>query len=157
MQTPRICTEARRQRGVYAIEFAMVFLIFFTLLYGIICYGMFFTFRLNVQNAAEDGARAALRYQSTLQNRQVHAETIAEQRVSWLPSNVPHEAEATLCGVESNVCGVQPCGPEWKDRCRMVVTVTASNMRGLLPPLPAFAVPDSIVGKASMLLDGRAP
>jgi type IV secretory pathway VirB3-like protein len=48
---------------VYAIEFAMVFLIFFAVLYGAICYGMLFAFRLGVQNAAEDGARAALRYQ----------------------------------------------------------------------------------------------
>jgi hypothetical protein len=39
----------------------------------------------------------------------------------------------------------------------MVVTVTATNLKLLLPPFPNFAMPDQIVGKASMLLDGRAP
>lgn len=148
---------AHRQRGAYAIEFAFVFLIFFAVLYGIICYGMLFAFRLGVQNAAEDGARAALRYQPTLAARETHAETVAGQAIGWLPAVVTRNVDATVCGVVSNVCGSPPCGPAWDDRCQMVITVTASNMHGLLPPLPDFALPNSIVGKASMLLDGRSP
>jgi len=147
---------AHHQRGAYAIEFAFVFLIFFALLYGTICYGMLFAFRLGVQNAAEDGARAALRYQPTMQARQTHAASVAEQAISWLPSIVARNAEATVCGVVSNVCPAPTCGPGWDDRCQMVITVTASNMHGLLPPLPSFAMPDVIVGKASMLLDGKS-
>jgi Flp pilus assembly protein TadG len=157
MQAPRVHTAARRQRGAYAIEFALVFLIFFAVLYGIICYGMLFAFRMGVQNAAEDGARAALRYQPTLAARKDAAKTVATQSISWLPTTVVRVADATVCGVVGNVCGTPPCGPSWDARCQMVVTVTASNMHGLLPPLPNFAMPDSIVGKASMLLDGRAP
>jgi hypothetical protein len=30
-------------------------------------------------------------------------------------------------------------------------------MQQLLPPFPSFAMPNQIVGQASMLLDGRAP
>lgn len=157
MKATGIHPAARRQRGAYAVEFALVFLIFFAVLYGIICYGMLFAFRLGIQNAAEDGARAALRYQPTVQGRQDHARFVAEQAISWLPATVTRGAEATACGVVSNTCGVLVCGPNWDARCQMVVTVTASNMNGLLPPLPAFAMPNTIVGKASMLLDGRSP
>lgn len=157
MTTPGIRTAARRQRGAYAVEFALVFLIFFAVLYGVICYGMLFAFRLGVQNAAEDGARAALRYQPTVQLRQAHAQSVAEQAITWLPAAVNRNAQATVCGVVSNVCGAPACGPGWDARCHMVVTVTASNMQGLLPPLPAFAMPDVIVGRATMLLDGRTP
>ena len=51
----------RTQRGVYAVEFALVFLMFFALLYASLCFGLLFAFRAGLQNAAEDGARAALR------------------------------------------------------------------------------------------------
>lgn len=135
----------------------MVFLIFFAVLYGIICYGMLFAFRLGVQNAAEDGARAALRYQPTLGARTDLAQTVATQRINWLPATVTRNATATVCGVVGNVCGSPPCGPTWEARCQVVVTVTATDMQRLLPPLPSFAMPNQIVGRASMLLDGRAP
>jgi Flp pilus assembly protein TadG len=157
MRSTRIRAAARRQRGAYAVEFGLVFLIFFGVLYGIICYGMLFAFRLGLQNAAEEGARAALRYQPTLAARATLATTVATQSISWLPSVVLRDVRSIPCAVVGNNCANPPCGPAWDARCQMVVTVTATNMRGLLPPLPAFAVPDSIVGKASMLLDGRAP
>jgi Flp pilus assembly protein TadG len=157
MQASRTPSTARFQRGAYAVEFALVFLIFFGVLYGIICYGMLFAFRMGVQNAAEDGARAALRYQPTLQARRDYAQTIATQRISWLPIAVTRNATATVCGVVSNACGEPPCGPTWEARCQVVVTVTASDIQRLLPPLPSFVMPNSIAGKASMLLDGRAP
>lgn len=146
-----------RQRGVYAIEFAMVFLIFFTFLYAIICYGLLFAFRMGLQNAAEDGARAALRYQASYSLRSIHARDVAAQSIQWLPGAVNRAIDATVCGVVGNNCAAPVCGPTWDARCQMVVTVTATNMRSMLPPLPNFAIPDQIVGKASMLLDGRAP
>lgn len=157
MKTPPLRAAARRQCGAYAVEFALVFLIFFSLLYGIISYGMLFAFRLGLQNAAEDGARAALRYQSTYAQRATQAQNIAMQSSSWMPVVVTRNASATVCGVVSNNCSTPACGPGWNDRCQMVVTVTANNMQQLLPPFPSFAMPNQIVGQASMLLDGRTP
>ncbi|CAN7603599.1 TadE/TadG family type IV pilus assembly protein [Variovorax paradoxus] len=157
MRTAPIHSRVHVQRGAYAVEFALVFLIFFAVLYGIICYGVLFAFRLGVQNAAEDGARAALRYQSTFEARRAHAEIIAAQSISWMPATVTRSARATVCSVVDNVCDAPPCPPTWEARCQMVVTVTATNMQLLLPPMPSFAIPNSVVGRASMLLDGRAP
>ncbi|MDN6884920.1 pilus assembly protein [Variovorax sp. CAN2819] len=159
MTTPRLRnrTAAHAQRGAYAVEFAMVFLIFFALLYGIISYGMLFAFRLGLQNAAEDGARAALRYQSTFAARATQAQTTATASSSWMPAVVTRSVSATVCGVVSNNCTAPACGATWDTRCQMVVTVTATNLQMLLPPFPSFAMPSTIVGKASMLLDGRSP
>jgi Flp pilus assembly protein TadG len=154
---PRNRTAAHAQRGAYAVEFALVFLIFFALLYGIISYGMLFAFRLGLQNAAEDGARAALRYQSTFAARATQAQTTATASSSWMPAVVTRSVSATVCGVVSNNCTAPACGATWDTRCQMVVTVTASNLQMLLPPFPSFAMPSTIVGKASMLLDGRSP
>lgn len=149
---------ARGQRGVYAIEFALVFLIFFAVLYAIICYGIIFTLRFGLQNAAEDGARAALRYQSTLPARETEAREIARQRASgWLP--VAPTVTATACQVGTTNCtaATRTCTALWTQRCQMVVTVRLDGLRAVLPPLPSFAAPDTLVGRASMLLDGRSP
>jgi Flp pilus assembly protein TadG len=134
-----------------------VFLIFFTLLYGIIGYGMLFAFRLGLQNAAEEGARAALRYQPTLPARATQAQTTATLSSSWMPADITRTASATICGVVGNNCANPTCGTTWDTRCQMVVTVTATNMQRVLPPFPGFAMPTQIAGKASALLDGRTP
>ncbi|MFM0044253.1 TadE/TadG family type IV pilus assembly protein [Paraburkholderia sediminicola] len=54
---------SRRQRGSTAIEFAMVFPLFFVVLYGIITFSMIFVAQQNLTLLAEEGARAALTYQ----------------------------------------------------------------------------------------------
>lgn len=156
MRTPCLRTRARTQRGVYAVEFAMVFLIFFSLLYGIITYGMLFAFRLGLQNAAEDGARAALRYQDSLATRKAVALDVAKKSSDWMPQVVRPVIDPQICRSEGNDCAPASCGPAWNQRCQVVVTVTANNMQMLLPPFPSFAMPAQIIGKASMLLDSRS-
>ena len=145
---------ARQQRGVYAIEFAFVFMLFFMLLYGILCVGLQFTFRFGLQNAAEDGARAALRYQPSLAQRRTTAEAVALQRTAgWLP--MAPVIASRVCRIEGDDCDDPVCGAEWSQRCRVEVTVRANGMNRLLPVLD-FAMPDTLVGQASLLLDGRA-
>lgn len=156
MKGPCTHTLAHSQRGVYAVEFALVFLILFSLLYGIICYGMIFTFRMGLQNAAEDGARAALQYQNTVEGRRQRAQAVAGLQSNWMPPIVNLVPTATVCTVEDGNCVLPKCGSTWVMRCQVVVTITADNLRGLLPPLPNFAIPDRIVGQASMLLDGKS-
>lgn len=158
MKKHRTPATTHAQRGVYAIEFAFVFLMAFTLLYAVICYGLLLTLRMGLQNAAEDGARAALRYQLSMDARKTEAGEVAKVRTDWLPAALKQgrSVEALVCSVEGNNCTAPPCGMEWGNRCQMVVTVTVGNMRQVLPPLPSFAIPDQIAGKASMLLDGRS-
>ncbi|MCY1539601.1 hypothetical protein D9M68_751960 [compost metagenome] len=149
----------RSQRGVYAIEFAMVFLIFFTLLYAVICYGMLLAFRLGLQNAAEDGARAALQYQSSVEERRTHARETAAAQASWMPSVATVDVSAQICSEKEKKCtSAAPyvCGITWSHRCQVTVLVQASNLNLLLPPLPSFALPAQIAGSASMLLDMRS-
>jgi len=149
----------RTQGGVYAIEFAFVFLITFALVYIVICYGLLLTMRLGIQNAAEDGARAGLRYQLTQGERETEAGDVAEQHSNWLPNTLKanRDIEATVCTAVGNNCeGTVVCGPEWASRCQIVVTITVGELGQFLPPFPGFALPDRIVGKAGMLLDGRS-
>uniref|UniRef100_C5CK12 TadE family protein n=1 Tax=Variovorax paradoxus (strain S110) TaxID=543728 RepID=C5CK12_VARPS len=156
MKTIHAPSPSRYQRGVYAIEFAVVFMVFFSILYAVICYGMLFAFRLGLQNAAEDGARAALQYQSSLNDRKKRAADVATSQSDWMPQVVKPTVSAQICRVEGiNQCSPTTCGPSWSQRCQVEVTVLANNLGSLLPPLPSFAVPTQIAGKASMLLELR--
>jgi len=146
------------QRGSYAVEFSIVFLFVFTMLYAIVCYAIVFTLRFGLQNAAEDGARAALRYQVNWDARKAEAIRVAQAQIP-LALPTPPVVTAQRCQVLStgaNNCDTPNCGTTWDLRCQVVVTVTATSMSSLLPPLPRFAVPDTIAGQASMLLDGRS-
>ena len=92
-----VCAQ-RRQLGVYAVEFAIVFPIFFLLFYGVLTFGLIFTAQQSLTLAAEDGARATLRYQMTstpasgsvmmaqLRERLALACQVATSRMSWLSS-----------------------------------------------------------------------
>lgn len=92
----RVDYAPRRQSGVYAIEFALVFPVFFLLFYGVLTFGLIFTAQQSLTLAAEDGARATLRYRlvttpsspsammSQLSERMKLACAVAADRVSWL-------------------------------------------------------------------------
>jgi Flp pilus assembly protein TadG len=152
----------RAQQGVYAIEYAMAFLLFFGLVYSIICYSVVFTFRFGLQNAAEDGARAALRHQTSLAARQLKAQEVAQERsLGWKPAaavlTIPLPS---VCQTGTGNClqpaGTLPCDTTWAQRCHVSVTVRLSDLRQVLPPFPAFALPDELIGEARVLLDGSA-
>lgn len=150
----------RIQRGSYAVEFSIVFIVSFTMLYALICYGIMFTLRFGLQNAAEDGARAALRYQTSWLDRKAEAERVARAQLPKLTLPVAPDVEAQRCQVSASGvvnCATPNCSTTWELRCQVIVTVTASSIRTALPPLPLFAVPDTLVGQASMLLDGKSP
>lgn len=154
--TRRQSASARAQRGAYAVEFAFVFLLSFALLYGAICYGMLFAFRLSLQTAAEDGARAALRYQSDFTVRRQKAVDVATSSVSWMPGDAP-SVDAQICRAGTSACSTSDCGTTWTQRCLVTVTVQTNKLGLVIPPMPGFAMPGALVGKASMLLDPRSP
>lgn len=88
-----VAIRRRRQRGVYALEWALIFVVFFMLLYAILSFGLGFLVRESMQWAAEDGARAALRYNKEGRDaRKQVAKGIVQENLSWLPS----ELRATL-------------------------------------------------------------
>ena len=100
----------RRQRGVYALEWAIIFPVFFMLLYGIISFGLTFLVRESMQWAIEDGARAALQHQSTREARKQRALEVVKGNLSWLPSslqatlNQGNNLRFMICSLNSSNC-----------------------------------------------------
>src|SRR3546814_15231297 len=54
------CNRFQRQRGAYAVEFALVFPLFFLIVYATLTYGLIFTAQQSLNYAAESGPGAPL-------------------------------------------------------------------------------------------------
>jgi len=173
-----------RQQGSTAIEFAVTFPMLFVLFYAILSYGMIFLVRLGLQHAAEDGARAALRYQTVtytvgssqqqreqqqLQARLAAAQTVALTQANWIKSGtIIPTVVAVVCPIGANTVGTDcsgytnttpTCGSDLGSSCQVVVTVTYSyGTAPFIPPLLPFnlLVPTTLSGQARVLVDGRS-
>lgn len=88
----------RACRGAAAVEFALVFLVFFMLFYAIVAYGLVFTLRQNMTLAAAEGARAAVQDAPDEATRLARAQTRANNILSWLPAGgITVNAAAAAC------------------------------------------------------------
>lgn len=150
----------RKQHGVYALEWAIVFPVFFMLVYAIVSYGLTFLVRESMQNAVEDGARAALRYQAS-QDRNLRrdaAQAVVLERLGWLPLSLRPEASQVKVDVcNEAVCALQlPCGAALTERCLLRVELELPYRDvALAPALPGLGVllPERLNASASILVD----
>ncbi|GAB2459778.1 pilus assembly protein [Comamonas humi] len=168
---------ARRQRGVYALEWAIIFPVFFILLYAIICYGLTFLVRESMQYAVEEGARAALRYPSsangstppTWTQRRDEARNAVVTALNWLPSRLKPTAATvgfTLCYLNDNSCNsTKAFDPSLSctasTPCLVLVSYKITNYpsSAIAPainlPGVRLLLPDILEAKASTLVDRR--
>jgi hypothetical protein len=150
--TPRTALRAA-QRGTAAIEFAMVFPLFFLVLYAIVTYSMVFLTQQSLTAAAEEGARAALVWQSAsnpgaaLTARAGQACDRASSVVSWLPV-----APTCVNAISTAPAG---CSNNPNMDCIQVTLTYAYGTSPLVPLLPllSLVVPQSLVGAATVQID----
>lgn len=142
--------------GVAAIEFGIVFMLFFAILWGILTYGFIFAAQQTLTLAAENGARAALRYQpagsqaGAIAARVAAAQQDGENSVQWLkafnanyyPANYVQAAE-------------QPCTYNGNLICFTVQVSYPYAQAPLFPPFPGFGLvaPQKLTGTATMQMD----
>ncbi|HBL65295.1 MAG TPA: hypothetical protein DDZ58_04430, partial [Achromobacter sp.] len=91
----------RAQRGSYALEFALVFVVFFLVLYGILTYGLVFLAQNSVTLAAQDGARKVLQWQAgttSLAARANAGRDTAVNIASWMSSMSVAPIKVAVCG-----------------------------------------------------------
>lgn len=150
---------AHRQRGVAAIEFALIFLVLFLVVYGLATFGAVLYTQQAVSRSAEDGARAVallnsvpVANDSRIQN--VVYDSLAGSLV------VPVASNASLTSRRSWVAGqvavaVTPIGTN--PNASIVVTVTYPySANRLLPSLPLLDtsrwMPDQLKSRATAAL-----
>lgn len=167
----------RRQRGVYALEWAVIFPAFFVLLYGIICYGLTYLVRESMQFAVEEGARAALRYPSTATmggattpswlHRRTEARQAAASALNWLPANIKPNASDirfTICRVNDTSCTPDTAldaslSCDTNMPCLVLVSYAINDYANsaIAPAIPGLylVLPEKLEAKASLLIDRR--
>lgn len=145
------------------MEYAIVFPVFFMLLYAIICYGLTFLVSASMQSAAEDGARAALRYQDDRANRLSAARSVVIEKLSWLPSALKPSVGAIhvrICQASNldNCSTTLTCSAEPERRC--MVRLDFSIPYGTAPLAPGLRLagmdmlnPAELAASASILVD----
>lgn len=150
---------------MYAVEFALVFPIFFALVYGALSLAVVMTMRMGLQNAAEEGARAALRYNIQLDGRRQTANAVVQSQTNWMPG--PRTVLSAVCALSAECVPVATatpvtvpptCGNSVATACQVVVAVRydyAANP--VFPPIPGLGVllPKSLEGRASVLVDSN--
>lgn len=136
-----------KQHGVYAVEWAIVFPVFFVLVYAIVSYGLVFLVRESMQNAVEDGARAALRYQTMPSTRLAMAKAVVQQNLAWLPSGLQPQGEEIQATLE--------CLAEGEQRCFINVQLHIPYGKNpLAPAIPGLGLlmPEVLKASASVLV-----
>ena len=139
----------RRERGTAAVEFAMIFPLFFMILYGIVTFSLIFVAQQNLTLAAEEGARAALNYQTAtsttnaLAARTTAACTAASNVVTSLISSATCVSSSTTCSYDATM-----------DCIKVTLTYKYASAP-LVPTLPLlnFVLPASLVSSAMVQLN----
>ncbi|AST34960.2 TadE/TadG family type IV pilus assembly protein [Ralstonia solanacearum] len=132
--------------GVASIEFAVVVPVLLLMMLGIVYYGVIFAMQQMLTLAAEEGARAALRYQSTNTQRVAAAySAVSSVLPSFISGRVQTNQSSTPLVTCQNVAGMQ---------CLSVVLtmpLTTGN-NPLLPAIPLLPVPTTLTGSAVVQL-----
>ena len=141
-----------RQRGVYAIEFGLVFLIFFLVLYAILAYGVIFAIQQTLNGAAQSGARTALTWQGSEADRQAAVEAEVKRLSGWLGNCSGHMS----CNFCSPLVTASPCpSSTTPDLYTVVLSYDYTGDGAFVPPLPGaeFFLPSTLRASATVNLD----
>jgi Flp pilus assembly protein TadG len=151
----------QRERGVTAIEFAILFPVFFSILYAIIQYGIYFAVQQTLTLAAEEGARAALQYQTAssptlaLIARKGVALSTCQGMVTWATQMTNPSSSSPICTATLPAqCPSSTSTSTSNMYCVQVVT-SVSTGNFVVPTLPglSFLFPSSLGSTAIVQID----
>ena len=126
----RLDERRKRQRGASAVEFALVFPLFFMIFYAIVTFSLLFVAQQSLTLAAEEGARAALNYQqaqsvnAALDSRTAAACQAATSLTNWLAAQASCNASWAPCTFDATM------------RCVTVTLTYNYQSNPLVPPVP---------------------
>ena len=136
----------RFHRGAASIEFAVALPALLMLMLGITYYGLILAVQQVLTLSAEEGARAALRYQPSNAQRVAAAYTAA---TASLPSFISSQVTTNQGGAPLVTC------PTINSMQCLSVVLTLPVTTGsspLLPAIPLLPVPDTLTGSAVVQL-----
>lgn len=150
MNMSRIASKgfAGDQRGAAAIEFAIVFVVFFAIFYGTVSYSLPLLMMQSFNNAAAEVARQAVALvpeEVSPEDYQALADSVASEQLAWLPATVSSAlvVEATAPGSD----GVFNVRIAYPYKLKPLVPALILPGVGAIPQLP-----DELVASSSIKL-----
>lgn len=132
----------RTDRGAAAVEFALVLLPLIYIVFGIIDYGFMLSFRQQVSQAADEGARAgAVQIDAT---KQISDGTAA---VNSAMAALKVNGSAVTCGSGGLSCSVTKaaCANDATHQCITVTLTYAYKANPVIPTMPLIPMPTNLV------------
>ncbi len=138
----------RNESGAALVEFALVAVLFFFILYALVVFGMALALKQSVTNAAAEGARSAVGIADNTAATDT-ARTTVQQRLSWLS---PSQQAALV--IEPTV--LDPCPATGSGKCIRVKVTYPYEGNELVPPAPVIneIAPQSIGSTAVVQISG---
>ncbi|NMV40008.1 TadE/TadG family type IV pilus assembly protein [Ralstonia insidiosa] len=136
----------RGSRGATAVEFAMVLPVLLVLMLSIVYYGVILAMQQVLTLAAEEGARAALRYQSSNTLRVAAAYTAVN---AALPSFISSQVTTNQSGSPLVTC---PTIASMQCLSVVLTLPVTTGTTPLLPSIPLLPVPSTLTGSAVVQL-----
>jgi hypothetical protein len=139
------------------VEFALIFLAFFLVLYMCMVYGMIFTAQQSLNLAAHDAARKALQWQGgayPMQSRAQAALAVALQQADWIGQWSGASLGVAVCGASGalSVAGGATCSGE--SLAADQIEVIVSYPYGQHPLLPRLSMFDDWIVPATLSARG---
>jgi Flp pilus assembly protein TadG len=139
----------RRQRGATAVEFALVFPLFFLIFYAIVTFGLIFAVQQSLTLAATEGARAALNYVKSASQTQAltlraqAAQSTARNLTTWLPNVQVPTPSSSSCSYDASMY------------CVTVTVTYPYSQYPLIPSLPllGLVVPTALSSTATVQIN----
>ncbi|MFC4859829.1 TadE/TadG family type IV pilus assembly protein [Pseudomonas sp. MAHUQ-62] len=129
---------ARQQKGAAAIEFSLVFVIFFAIFYGVVSYCLPLLMLQSFNEASADAVRRAVSINPESANfltlATAEANTAVSQKLAWLPASVRGNLPAPAVTLSGGVLTVRIAYPY---ETRPVVPFLVLPGIGRVPRLPA--------------------
>lgn len=150
----------KKQQGAAAIEFAIIFPVFFLIFYAIVTYGLIFAAQQTVTLAAAEGARAAVRYQTGSDPEARKAKRVAaacdmsNQVLMWLSKTGTGTAGVCVNGITKTEVTADPtlCSSLTGVTCVKVLVTYDYEQAPLIPklfgPLMSLPTPKALQGQA---------
>lgn len=137
------------QKGSGAVEFALLFPLFFMVLYAIVSYSLIYVEKQVLTMAAEEGARTALNYQQ--------ATTISAAMTARTAAACTAASGMTTTLVAAATCTASSAACTYNTAMQCVNVTMSYNYAAnpILPPMPlmGFALPTTLASSAMVQLN----
>ena len=143
-----------KQKGVAAIEFALIFPVLFLMLYGLLSYSLIFAMQHSLSLAAAEGGRAAVRFVSKSDDISVRVNAAcraAQNALSWMASiGIPSQCTGNANSAVSISILEKPCPSTASSsavssvRCIDISAIYAYSANPLIPKI--VPVPSKLTG-----------